>query len=1091
MRNFFISYLLLSFVVFFLLYFQITNSFQQRYFPCLSRRYLIQNSNGNEADNLVIQDIKTVNYVGKEKHIEILSYIRSIEDMIHHYQSIIPSADDVERININEDKSPEMYHRLEDTKPLLKDIELLSSILGEVIKREDEEIYKLYETFSKHALSRSSGDMDALGRMITCSMDISPELCLGVVRAFTVTLNLINAAEVHHRVRLLRNNDIISNRLSPLPCIPDSIGGTLSDLLHQQHDSKDIYNKLLEQKVDIVLTAHPTEVNRRTILRKYRRVSEILAVLDRADMTSYEHHEALTLLNREIASLWGSDEIRRLKPTPQQEAYGGIAIIESVLWDAVPQYFRKLDLQLQLSLNKTLPLNAVPIKFSSWIAGDRDGNPHVTPLVTKEVVLTQRLQAAKLLLADINTLYSELAICKGFSLQMIMLAKAIKISTDRRELYRRVLGHIRKRLIATITSCEKALLSLSIPSPHDLPIINSNFIDINVKSESIADSHDVIVDSSVYNIESIETNSTYEKMIGYSSEPFHRSSQLLDILYVLHDSLTTNGYPDVANGLLVDVIRRVNVFGLTLVPLDIRQESSRHVLTLDAITKYLGIGSFAQWDEDTKINWLSVELSGKRPLFNTQDINKIFDTNHEVLDTLKTFETLSELNPESLGAYVISQAKAASDVLAVMLLQKQFGMISNSIEGNYKMMRVVPLFETLNDLNNSGDILRRLFGIPIYLALTNRRQEVMVGYSDSAKDAGKLAASWAQYESQVAMVIIAKEFNVKLTFFHGKGGTVGRGGNPALFRAVLSHPPDTISGRFRVTEQGEMITQNFGSVNIAERTLDIYTAAVLSEQFQKVAAPKQRWIDIMKHLSVVSCKQYRSLLIENSFINYFRLATPELELSRLNIGSRPVKRHANGGIESLRAIPWTFSWSQNRLNMPAWMGVGEALDAEDDKVSSSYTISDLQEMYQHWPFFREMIDLIAMTISKTDLAISSNNELQLIKYFISDNALDISSEDLLKLGEQLRGDLLKTTRAILRVSNCNDLSSNFKLLKVSMSVRYPYIDPLNVLQTEIIRRLRLSALNKTQLISSKDLKYLEDALVVSINGIAQGLKNSG
>lgn len=333
------------------------------------------------------------------------------------------------------------------------------------------------------------------------------------------------------------------------------------------------------------------------------------------------------------------------------------------------------------------------------------------------------------------------------------------------------------------------------------------------------------------------------------------------------------------------------------------------------------------------------------------------------------------------------------------------------------------------------------------------------------------------------------------------GGTVGRGGNPALFRAVLSHPPETISGRFRVTEQGEMITQNFGNTAIAGRTLDIYTAAVLCEQFQKPVKPKEKWIKIMNLLSDYSCNQYRSLLQQNCFINYFRLATPELELGRLNIGSRPSKRNPAGGIESLRAIPWTFSWSQNRLNFPAWMGVGNALDTSNN--DKEYVLADLQEMYREWPFFREFIDLIAMTISKTDITLSSNYELQLIKYFqsngevpssISNLPVKSTVEELINLGEEMRSNLLMTTKAILAVSNCDDLSSNFGLLQVSMKVRYPYIDPLNILQTEIIRRLRLASNtnnDSNDTTDEADLQMLEDSLIVAINGIAQGLKNSG
>lgn len=466
----------------------------------------------------------------------------------------------------------------------------------------------------------------------------------------------------------------------------------------------------------------------------------------------------------------------------------------------------------------------------------------------------------------------------------------------------------------------------------------------------------------------------------------------------------------------------------------------------------------------------------------------------QTVEILKTFETLSTLGPGSLGAYVISMSKSASDVLAVLLLQKQFGMTPSS----GKMMRVVPLFETLDDLTNSEKIVETLFSLPTYLGSIKGKQEIMVGYSDSAKDAGRLAASWVLYEAQEKMVKVAEKYNIDITFFHGKGGTVGRGGNPALYRAVLAHPPKTINGKFRVTEQGEMITQNFGSTGIAERTLDIYTAAVLAEKFVQHVDPKPEWRAIMAELSTVSCNAYRSMIEKESFIRYFRSATPELELGSLNIGSRPAKRNPKGGIESLRAIPWTFAWTQTRLHLPAWFGIGHALECEGNDLR----LQSLTQMYKDWPFFKEMIDLIAMTLSKTDFGISAVYETQLIK----------NNEDLLfNLGKEIRNELIRTRRTVLLVTGGTDLSKGFALFKKSMHVRLPYVDPLNVLQAEMMKRLRLFTASEAKPNSASeaagapaminvDIKlkqdaeergYVEDTLVVSINGIAQGMKNSG
>lgn len=967
-----------------------------------------------------------------------------------------------------------------DTNRLLKDITLLTDILGGIINREDKEVYEIFNEFRKHALARATGDRTALSKMVALSSSISPEKALGVTRAFTQTLNLINAAEVHHRMRRLRIRDSYAKKASPLPHREDSVKGAIENLLGNQDEINDlykeetgeskfqirgsqqqrkdaIYDALLNQKVDIVLTAHPTEVNRRTLLRKYRNISEILSKLDQSDSTSFERAYEIEKLGREIGSIWGSDEIRRAKPTPQQESKGGLAIIESVLWDAIPGYQRKLNAQCEVSLGKSLPLDHSPIVFSSWMGGDRDGNPNVTPKVTHEVAINQRMQAARLFHKDLTELYFELAICKGFSSDMVKLAKEVKESADRRELYRRVIGHILLRLEATQKWCEMEL---------DLEGSGSELI------------------------RQVEQRVDEVSSLAHRDMPLFDSRELFMPLRVMHESLNQGGYGDIANGNLIDIIRRVAAFGLTMVPLDVRQESTRHANCIDAITRFLGLGSYASWDEETKLTWLQSELSSKRPLFRIRDIDSLGIDNLSV-QTLRTFETLSNLGPGSLGAYVISMSRSASDVLAVMLLQKQFGMTA----ANGKLMRVVPLFETLDDLTNSPKIVETLFSLPAYAAATKGKQEIMVGYSDSAKDAGRLAAGWIQYEAQEQMIGVAEKYNIDLSFFHGKGGTVGRGGNPALYRAVLAHPPKTINGKFRVTEQGEMITQNFGSIGIAERTLDIYTSAVLAEKFVEHVEPKKEWREHMKKLSASSCQTYRSLIEQQRFISYFRSATPELELGVLNIGSRPAKRNPKGGIESLRAIPWQFAWTQTRLHLPAWLGVGNALDCSNDPKKSK----ELTEMYSEWPFFKEMVDLIAMTLSKTDYSISALYELQLCEK---------NDKELSKLGQEIRDELIRTRKAILSVTGCDDLSSGFKLLRTSMKVRNPYVDPLNVLQSEMMKRLRITnkAGEASQVQTDKnddvdnillpndalDEKVMvEDTLIVSINGIAQGMKNSG
>lgn len=353
----------------------------------------------------------------------------------------------------------------------------------------------------------------------------------------------------------------------------------------------------------------------------------------------------------------------------------------------------------------------------------------------------------------------------------------------------------------------------------------------------------------------------------------------------------------------------------------------------------------------------------------------------------------------------------------------------------------------------------------------------MVGYSDSAKDAGRLAACWAQYTAQERMSAVASRHGIELTFFHGKGGTVGRGGNPALYRAILSHPPDTINGRFRVTEQGEMIRQNFGDNEIAQRSLDIYTAALLREAFIKHVEPKQEWRDEMERISKVSCASYRHTVREDPrFVPYFRQATPELELGRLNIGSRPAKRNPKGGVESLRAIPWTFAWAQTRMHLSAWLGVGDGLSPESEEEKAL-----LREMYEEWPWFREIISLISMLLSKTDFSITQNYDELLV------------DPSLMCLGEEIRDKLVMTRRAVIDVSGATDISGpHVQLMRASSQIRNPYVDSINVVQAEILKVLRQMPEDNDLTPELKEIKHIRtDALLLSIQGIAQGMKNSG
>ena len=909
---------------------------------------------------------------------------------------------------------------MEDRDLMLRsDIRMLGNRLGEIIRTHDSKVFESVQLlrslsrewraidptssskFTEHTESLRSVPFEAMVKEVA-SYDAQKLLTLA--RAFTHFLALSNSAENHHRVRRLRHRMMSTTcALSPKA---DSCSGTVHRLLGEKGESKDeVYRALCQQSVEIVLTAHPTEVNRRTMLQKHQRVIDVLEAFDRTDLTSYEIRDLDRKLHIEISSIWETDELRRSKPTPVEEARGGLNIVQDVLWHAVPDFIRKLDDMSRHELGRALPLDIAPIKLGSWMGGDRDGNPNVTPSTTRTVSNISRETAAFLFLQDIRTLKAHLSM-KTASAEVMQAAGLHSV-----EPYRAILEGLQHRLEATWRWTRG------------------------------------------------ETKSNDESMILICS------SELMQPLCMLHSSLVSTGRPEIANGLLTDTIRRLAAFGLTMLPLDIRQESTRHSEALDAVTRYLGIGSYIEWSEEEKRDWLSAELQSKRPLLPRTTPLKSLGFSANVVDTLETFELIATLKTGSLGAYVISQCQQASDVLAVALLQQDAG-VKNQ-------MRVVPLFETLDDLQRSADTVSALFSLPVYKKYIDGKQEIMVGYSDSAKDAGRIAASWVLYNCQEAIVKIAAENGVDITFFHGKGGTVGRGGNPALFKAIIAHPPNTINGRFRVTEQGEMITQNFGQKAVAERTLDLFTAGVLAERFHEHTVPKQDWRDAMARLSKTSCETYRSIVREDPrFVPYFRAATPELELSGLNVGSRPAKRNPKGGVESLRAIPWVFAWTQTRLNLPAWLGVGDSIKQE---MSVHGQDENMKEMYIKWPWFTTMMDLLEMILVKSERRIAENYDKQLV---LDDNSL--------QLGRELRQKLDESCKSVLLVSGHSTLQSGNAILLRSLAVRNPYIDPLNVIQAELLKRARTRSI-----VDEKEQKLLSDALLITINGIAAGMRNSG
>ncbi len=862
---------------------------------------------------------------------------------------------------------------------LRDDVRMLGTSLGETIESHlGSEFLEKIENVRKLAKEGRSEEQPEHEELLKALHDLKEDDVLPLARAFTQFLNLANIAEEHHRVRRhLEVKDV---------CTPDSMCTLFAQLRQKGFGPKKIAQTLADTHIDLVLTAHPTEVNRRTLIQKYDDIADCLRRLDRGDT------EAQQRLDELIRQIWHTDEIRQQRPTPVDEAKWGFAVIENSLWSAVPKFLRRLDAQLEETLGEKLPLDSSPIRFASWMGGDRDGNPNVTAKVTEEVLLLSRWMAANLYLNDIDALRAELS--------MYDASKELRERVgDAAEPYRALLSEVRERLKAT-----------------------KKWVNAQLKGEIPA------------------------------CEPVYvHEEDLLEPLMLCHRSLQECGMSIIADSALEDIIRRIACFGLTLVKLDIRQSSDRHAQVFEELAQFYGLGSYNGWSEEGRQNFLLKELQSRRPLF-----PKGWTPSAEVQEVIDTCRVVANAEQSALGSYVISMASHPSDVLAVILLLREMGISHN--------MRVVPLFETLNDLDNARDCIDALLKVDWYKAYTEGEQEVMIGYSDSSKDAGQLAAAWGQFKAQEGLTQLCKDHGVHLTLFHGRGGTVGRGGGPSHI-AILAQPPGSVDHSLRLTEQGEMIRFKYGMPDLAVRNLELCTGAVLEATLDPAPGPEESWREQMSSMTVRSLEGYRSIVREDPmFVPYFRAATPEQELAKLPLGSRPAKRRQDGGVESLRAIPWIFAWTQIRLMLPAWLGSDHALEDALDAKSAAL----VKEMYQRWPFFKSTIDMLEMVLAKSDRKLSAYYDERLV------------SQELGILGSSLRERLGNMVGLINEIKDQDGLLKDHPVIRQSIDVRNPYIDPLHFLQAELLHRDR-----------NQPDQRLEQALMVTMAGISAGMRNTG
>jgi len=895
-------------------------------------------------------------------------------------------------------KKRDLYYERIPTKLLREDIRLLGTFLGRVIR--DQEGLAFYKIVERLRLLSKNTLLDKNKSKVFLKVSkevkkLKPKDIFRLTRSFSHILNLMNLAESLDASRKLNEyeNPYFKNKNQNI-----FIEDIIKNLFKNRNISNNkIYEQATKLDIGIVLTAHPTEVKRRTLIQKYANLIELMEQRHLYKKYPTKILEIDRKIYTEITVIWKTDELKRSKPSPLDEAKWGLAVIEDSLWDTIPKVYKRLNDIFRKNLGKDLPRGYNPIQFGSWMGGDRDGNPNVTADVTKKVILFSRWQAAKLYEKELTKLIQDLSM-KECS------PKIKKIAGNSFEPYRVYLRPIRDKIRLTYQLIEKHL--------------NNN-------------------------------KSLNEKKL------LTDKNEILKPLREVRESLNLNRGQHIANADLLDLIRRVRCFGINLARLDIRQESSRHQkLIADVLNKKYKI-NFSSLSESKKINLLNLLIKQKKYFINNLKIKH--KDNKEVWNT---FKQISKEPEQCMGAYVISMTSKASDILSVYFLQKQ--------AETKNLLRVVPLFETLDDLKNAKSVMENIFKLSWYRRLINHKQEVMIGYSDSSKDAGKLSASWHQYKLQEELRNLAKKYKIDLVFFHGRGGSAGRGGGP-IQATLKSQPANTVNGKIRITDQGEVIQQKYGYKPLAEYNLCSYIGAVMDASLNPPPKSKKSWRKLIEKMSEIATSAYRKNLNQSEdFIRYFKTVTPHKSLGKLAIGSRPTKRKNVDNIQSLRAIPWVFAWTQIRLMLPAWLGTTEALRYGSIKKFSK-TLTDMEK---NWPYFVSTMDILDMVITKVDPEISIIYENNL-----ADSALK-------RIGKKLRFQFDALVKLHNKITP-KEVFKERKEFRKALFIRNNYTETLNILQATIMNKINNNKYKKL------DKKFLDDALMTSIAGISAAMKNTG
>jgi phosphoenolpyruvate carboxylase len=895
------------------------------------------------------------------------------------------------------------------------DEELLSGVLHDVVRASDgTEAVELLEAAVALGRAVRSGDAAAADRLSSLVASLDIEQTEVLVRSLTRWFQLVNLAEDNERVRRLRSRDA---RESPAPR-----GGSLREavaaLAARGTTAAELQGLLSRAELRLVMTAHPTEARRRTTIDKLARVFAVLRELDEA---SHEDEDAARRrLLATVQELWGSDELRAISLTVLDEVRGGLLHFATTLAETVPRIYRDLELALA-EFYPGASFEVPPLlSFGSWIGGDRDGNPFVTPATTVQALELMREQCLRFLEGRVELLAGRLSLSERVSgtasgLEPLLSAGAELFpqlaerlaQLNPEEPYRRALTFLRERLRATLAAEAGA---------YDAP------------------------------------------------------DELIDDLRLVQRSLIDGAGEFTAAGDLHDVIRQVEVFGFHFARLDIREHARVHRRSLAEIYATLGIcPDYESLGEDQRIALLVRDIADHRPLI-PADIAGFSAGTQETIETFRMLrDVLSGAHRGAVQSYVVSGTEGPADLLEVLLLMKESSLARPSGEGAW--LRIVPLFEAGATLAGADSTIDRLLREPAYraaLRAVGDEQEVMIGYSDSNKDVGYVASSWAAYRAQTRLAGVIAAHGASWVFFHGRGGAVGRGGGPTN-GAILALPPGTVNARLKMTEQGEVLTAKYAVPEIAHRELELAASATLTAGSEDGNPRHALFERVLEEMAEVSASHYRALVHDDpDFAGFFAAVTPIEEISRLRLGSRPARRSAAHGLDELRAIPWVFSWTQSRIVLPAWLGLGAALEDARER----HGLELLREMTADWPFFASLLANAEMALAKADPGIGS-------RY----SALWVEVAQRERIWGQLTGEFDRATRELRQIRGSDRLLDGEPVLQASIDRRNPFVDPLSFVQIELLSRLRAGA--------EGERDELGRVSLLTINGIASGLRNTG